>query len=86
MVRHATSCQAAVDLVGTEVGMLHRLRQVNPTTDFVPVRDDAVCSYMKAITLPKLHRALRDVVYEVRVPEPVATRARASIERMLAIA
>jgi quinolinate synthase len=85
MVRHATSCQAAVDLVGTEVGMLHRLRQANPTTDFVPVRDDAVCSYMKTITLPKLYRALRDLVYEVRVPEAVATRACASIERMLAI-
>ena len=36
--------------------------------------------------LPKLYRPLRDLVYEVSVPQPVATRARASIERMLALA
>ena len=86
MVRHARECTAAVDLVGTEVGMLHRLRKENPAKRFVPLREDAVCSYMKTITLPKLYRALRDDVYEVRVPEPIAHRARRAIERMVAVA
>ncbi len=84
MVEHARACRKATDLVATETGMLHRLRQENARTTFVPVRDDAVCSYMKTITLPKLFRALRDDVYEVRVPEPVASRARRAIDRMLA--
>lgn len=84
MARHASTCRDPVDLVGTETGMLHRLAALNATTAFVPVRDDAVCSYMKAITLPKLYRALRDDVYVVNVPPDVADRARASIDRMLA--
>lgn len=85
MARHARGCRAEVDLVATEVGMLHRLGKENPVTRFVPVRDDAVCSYMKAITLPKLYCALRDDVHEVTVPQHVAERARVPIERMLAV-
>jgi quinolinate synthase len=40
---------------------------------------------MKMITLPKLRDALRDLVYEVKVPADVAERARVPIERMIAI-
>jgi len=86
MVRHARECVAPVDLVGTEVGLLHRLRTENPEKRFVPLREDAICEYMKTITLPKLYRALRDDVYEVTVPEPTSSKARASIERMMALA
>jgi quinolinate synthase len=49
------------------------------------VREDAIREYMKTITLPKVYRSLRDLVYEVRVPEAIAERARAAIERMVAI-
>jgi quinolinate synthase len=86
MVRHARSCTAPVDLVGTEVGLLHRLRSENPDKQFVPLKEDAICDYMKTITLPKLYRSLRDLVSEVTVPEPTATRARQAIERMIAAA
>jgi quinolinate synthase len=84
MVRHAESCTAPVDLVGTEVGLLHRLRSENPNRQFVPVKEDAICDYMKAITLPKLFRSLRDLVSEVTVSEPTATGARQALERMIA--
>jgi quinolinate synthase len=86
MVRHARHCRAQVDLVGTEVGMLHRLHKEAPGKTLVPLKPDAICEYMKTITLPKLYRALRDDVYEVTVPEPVASRARLAIERMMALA
>jgi quinolinate synthase len=85
MVRHARTCQASADLVGTEVGLLYRLRKENPAKQFIPVREDAICEYMKTITLPKVYRALRDHIYEVRVPAEIADRARAAIERMVAI-
>lgn len=84
MVRHARECQAKAHLVGTEVGIIYRLQKENPGKAFIPVREDAICEYMKTITLPKVYRALRDRVYEVTLPEPVATRARAAIERMVA--
>lgn len=86
MARHARECKAPIDLIGTEIGMLHRLHKENRRKQFIPLREDAVCSYMKTITLPKLYRALRDGVYQVTVDERVATGARRSLERMLAIA
>ena len=85
MAKHARECRAPVDLVGTEVGMLHRLQKESPSKTFIPLRDDAICEYMKTITLPKLYRALRDDVYEVRVDEPTASKARVAIERMMAV-
>ncbi len=85
MVRHARECISAVDIVGTEIGMLYRLRKENPSKLFVPLREDAVCSYMKTITLKKVYRALRDDVYPVEVPTDIAARSRDAIERMVAI-
>jgi quinolinate synthase len=72
-------------VVATEVGMLHPLRMAAPDVDFIPANAEASCVYMKMITLPKLRDALRDMKYEVRVPEDVAVRARVPIDRMVAI-
>ena len=84
MAEHARTCETPVDLVGTEVGMLHRLHQEGPTKTFIPLRDDAICEYMKTITLPKLYRSLRDLEYPVRVRGDIAARARRAIDRMVA--
>jgi quinolinate synthase len=72
-------------IVATEIGMLHPLRQAAPDVDFIAANEAASCRYMKMITLPKLRDALRDGVYEVRVPGEIADRARLPIERMIAI-
>src|SRR5207247_11068782 len=86
MVRHARQSQASKFLVATETGILHRMRKENPDKTFLPVKEDAVCQYMKTITLEKVYRSLRDMVYEVRVPGEIADKARLSIERMLELA
>jgi quinolinate synthase len=72
-------------VVATEIGMLHPLRMAAPDVDFIPANPEASCVYMKMITLPKLRDALRDMKYEVRVPEEIARRARVPIDRMVAI-
>lgn len=85
MVRHVKQSPTPIHLVATEVGMLHRLRKEAPDKQFIAVKADAVCEYMKTITLSKLYRSLRDMVYEVRVPEAIAQRARKAIDRMLEV-
>ncbi|HXB65603.1 MAG TPA: quinolinate synthase NadA [Solirubrobacteraceae bacterium] len=72
-------------VVATETGMLYPLQMAAPDVDFVPANPEAVCVYMKMITLPKLRDALRDMQYEVRVPREIAERARVPIDRMVAI-
>ncbi len=86
MVRHARESQASKFLVATETGILHRMRKDNPDKLFLPVKEDAVCQYMKMITLEKVAESLRNMVYEVRVPKDTADRARVAIQRMLELA
>ncbi len=90
MVEAAAATTASKVLVATETGMLHQLRKANPLVLFEPVNPAAVCKYMKMITPAKLLRSLRSIdtehpVDEVTVPVDVAERARASVERMIAI-
>jgi quinolinate synthase len=72
-------------VVATEIGMLYPLQMAARDVDFIPANPDASCVYMKMITLPKLRDALRDMQFEVRVPEEIAVRARVPIDRMVAI-
>jgi len=85
MIRFAKQSPRQRFLVATETGIIHRLQQEAPGKRFEPVRDDAVCKYMKMITLPKLRDALRDRKYVVSVEPRTAARARRAIERMVSI-
>ncbi|WP_462137851.1 quinolinate synthase NadA [Candidatus Mycalebacterium sp.] len=72
-------------IVATETGMLHRLRKENPGKKFFPASTEAVCEYMKMITLEKVLLSLTDEIYEVKVPENLAVRAKKPIDRMLSV-
>ncbi len=86
MLRYAAGAKPGQKaIVATEIGMLHPLREMAPDTEFIAANERAACTYMKMITLPKLRDALRDLVYEVKVPADIAERARVPIERMIAI-
>jgi quinolinate synthase len=61
------------------------MKMENPTKQFIPIKEDAVCKYMKKINLEKLYSSLVNMIYEVRVPGTIAQRARLSIDKMLAI-
>jgi quinolinate synthase len=86
MLRYAATARPGTTaIMATETGMLHPLRMAAPEVDFVAANEQASCRYMKMITLTKLRDGLRDGVFEVRVPEAIAERARVPIERMVAI-
>lgn len=83
MSRHVRQSAAPEFIVATETGILHRLRKEAPQKRFYAASDEAVCQYMKKITLEKVLRSLEEDIYEVRVPEGIAGRARRAIERMV---
>ena len=86
MCRYARESAAKEILVGTEVGILHRLRRENPEKAFYPVNERLVCPNMKKTTLENLAEALREMKHRVVVPDDIAERARRAVEAMLAIA
>jgi len=85
MGRHARTSSAKEFIIGTEVGMIYRLRKENPAKEFYPLSEKAVCQNMKKTNLEKVLRALQTLEPRVTVPEEIAAKAKRSIERMLAV-
>ena len=85
MVNFAKQSEKRRFLVATETGILHRLSKEAPGKIFEPVNANAVCRFMKMITLEKLRDSLRDWRYEVTVPDEIAAKARLAMERMVEI-
>lgn len=72
-------------IVGTEMGIIHRLQKENPGKKFFPISEKAVCPNMKRITLEKVLDSLESMSPEVKVPEDIRLKAKASVDRMLAM-
>jgi len=85
MLKHVEAHPDGEFVVATETGMLYPLQQAAPRARLVEANRMAFCKYMKMITLPKVRDSLRDLKVEVKVAPDVAERARAPIERMVAI-
>jgi quinolinate synthase len=85
MLKHVEANPDGSFVVATENGMLYPLQQAAPRASLIEANRMAFCKYMKMITLPKLRDSLREMKFEVSVPEEIAERARIPIERMVAI-
>jgi quinolinate synthase len=86
MLRHIAQSPATEFAVGTEMGILHRLNKEHADRKFYPVNPNALCAFMKTITLDKVIGSLENLAPQVRVPEETARKARRSIDRMLELA
>jgi quinolinate synthase len=85
MCRHAQDTEAKEIIVGTEVGIIHRLRKENPDKIFIPVSEQAICPRMKLITLENILWSLEDMTPQVKVPEEIRLRAKAAVDKMLEV-
>lgn len=85
MTQYVKNSPAGEFIVATETGIIPRMQKENPQKRFYAASEQAVCGYMKQITLEKVLNSLERLEYRVKVPRPVAERARLAIERMLAI-
>ena len=85
MCRYARESSAPEIVVGTEVGILHRLRKENPGKLIHPVNERLICPNMKKNTLENLRDSLVEMKTEVVVPEETSARAKRAIDAMLAV-
>jgi quinolinate synthase len=67
----------------TECSMSDNVAADYPDVEFV--RPCNLCPHMKRITLPKILHSLETMTYEVTVDPAIAARAKAAVERMLAV-
>jgi len=85
MAKYAKENEATEFIVGTEVGLIYRLKQDNPNKEFYPASERAVCPNMKRTTQEKILWALEELKEEVKVPDDIRQRAKKAIDRMLEI-
>jgi quinolinate synthase len=85
MIRLAKDRPAPAFIVATETGIIHRMQQVAPGKRFYPADPEAVCAFMKTITLANVRDALVLDRYEITVPDDIARRARLSLDRMVSL-
>ena len=85
MAKYAKETEAKEMIVGTEVGLIYRLKKDNPGKEFYPASERAACPNMKRTTQEKVLWALEELKEEVRVSDNIRQRAKKAIDRMLEI-
>ncbi|MGB8991776.1 MAG: quinolinate synthase NadA [Desulfobaccales bacterium] len=85
MLQYVRQSSAREFIIGTEMGILHTMRQENPDKLFYSPSSHLVCPDMKRITLADVINALKDNRYQITVPEEVRRPALLAVERMLAV-
>lgn len=85
MVKFSRETTAREIIVGTETGIIYRLRKENPGKEFYPLCEEAVCPNMKKTDLAKVLTAMNEMKNVIKVPADIADRARVAIDRMLSV-
>ncbi len=85
MLEYAHRSSAETIIVGTEVGLLYRLREENVDKQFLPAGPGCVCPNMKRTTPEKVLWALQDMQHRITVPEGIRVPAKEALDRMLAV-
>ena len=85
LCRYAARSEVKEIIVGTEIGIIHRLRKENPGKRFIPASEQAVCPRMKLITLESVLWSLQEMTPGVKVPEEIRLKAKVAVDKMLEI-
>ncbi|HAK89598.1 MAG: quinolinate synthase [Nitrospirae bacterium GWC2_46_6] len=85
MLRFAKASDAKEFIVGTELGLMHRLKKESPDKVFHPLRRDMICPNMKKTTLNSVLSALKEMKNVIKVPEEIRIPAKKALDRMLEI-
>ncbi|NQT95661.1 MAG: quinolinate synthase NadA [Candidatus Omnitrophica bacterium] len=85
MIEYVKKSKKKDFIIGTEMGMLYKLKKDNPGKRFFLPTDNLICANMKLTTLGWIAHSLELMVYKVQVPENIRKKAQKSVERMLAV-
>lgn len=83
MLKFARESSAKRIIVGTEIGLIHRLTKENPNKIFIPISEQAVCMNMKKINIEDVLTSLQNMQYEIILDDKLIEKARKPIVKML---
>lgn len=85
MLQHSRKSDSEEFIVATEVGIIHQMQKQNPDKRFMAANPEAICPFMKMITLEKVLAALKENKHIITVPADIAKKANLAIERMVSV-
>ncbi len=85
MVKYVNECPKKEFIVGTESGILYKMKKENPDKKFYVPTDQFICANMKLTTLGWVARSLEKMVYKIEVQEEIARKARKTLEKMIEV-
>lgn len=85
LCRYANRSGVEEIIVGTEIGIIHRLKKENPGKRFIPASEQAICPRMKLITLESILWSLQEMTTKVKVPEETRLKAKTAVDKMMEI-
>jgi len=85
MLKYVKQSKAKEFIIGTEMGMLFRLKQDSPDKKFYIPTDGLICESMKLTTLGWVAHSLETMTNVVKVEEPIRVKAKKAVDRMLAV-
>jgi quinolinate synthase len=85
MLRFCKESPRRAFIIGTEEGLLHRLRKDSPDKEFILLSRKMVCPNMKRTHLTSVLAAMEKMQYVIKVPDEIRIRARRALDRMLEI-
>jgi quinolinate synthase len=85
MLRFCQASPASVFIIGTEMGLLHRLRTTMPEKTFLQPSKGLICPNMKMTQLEDVYEALKELQHSIEVPEAIRVKALRALDGMLAV-
>lgn len=85
ILKRARESSSKKFIIGTEMGLMHRMKQENPGKEFILLSDVLICSNMKKIKLEDVLRALERDEHSIEVDEDIRKKATLSLDRMLSV-
>lgn len=83
IVRYAKESNAKKFLIGTEEGIIYRLKKENPEKEFLAASLALMCVNMKVTHLIDVYNALVEEKYQIEIPSEIQQKAKRSLDAML---
>lgn len=83
MVKYCRQSKTERFLIGTEKGLLYRLRKENPGKEFIPLSEKLICPMMKKTNLQDVYRSLVKMEYKINIEDDIIEDSLKPIKRML---
>lgn len=83
MLEFARNTDKKQIILGTESGIIYRLKKENPDKTFIVLSEQAVCTDMKKVLLEDVLASLENMQNQVELDEETIARAKAPILRMI---